>query len=440
MKKSLLFILGLIFTGFAVNVWATAKITRDSNNKFNFVKMSALGYSTMFQYTDTGAIVYTGQGYRAGSQWGRMVMMSSLQDVPSNYVAPRSASLDYALVDMYKDTLGHANVDISDFMGTLGTSDDQYVSSQEFLDIPRGGKYAATIYSDTLGYEYRDTIDILDDPSLRINCFSVKVGKDIDVTAKFNTGYPYDVDSYTDNETTRDTLYFVKNDSTLEKIYASQKKLSLKNADKPLIANIDTVSFKVSKPHVGRYKLVFNSDFAYGNKTFYIDVNDTLRAKATLNKSSYVLGTDKKATIHLTMDYGYPHILSTKAYPAPTIIIADKLLQREDTMYVTNDSLSGKDLSYSTDIDIPIDTISAASLATYGDTLKIRLSVSFNDAQQFETSLPLVFENATGIQDVNSDESVARRGIYLINGMKCNKKEDELSPGLYIIDGKKVLK
>ena len=109
-------------------------------------------------------------------------------------------------------------------------------------------------------------------------------------------------------------------------------------------------------------------------------------------------------------------------------------------MYVTNDSLSEKDLSYSTDIDIPIDTISAASLATYGDTLKIRLSVSFNDAQQFETSLPLVFENATGIQDVNSDESVARRGIYLINGMKCNKKEDELSPGLYIIDGKKVLK
>src|SRR5574344_497897 len=179
MKKSLLFILGLIFTGFAVNVWATAKITRASNNKFNFVKMSALGYSTMFQYTDTGAIVYTGQGYRAGSQWGRMVMMSSLQDVPSNYVAPRSASLDYALVDMYKDTLGHANVDISDFMGTLGTSDDQYVSSQEVLDIPRGGKYAATIYSDTLGYEYRDTIDILDDPSLRINCFSVKVGKDM---------------------------------------------------------------------------------------------------------------------------------------------------------------------------------------------------------------------------------------------------------------------
>jgi hypothetical protein len=54
--------------------------------------------------------------------------------------------------------------------------------------------------------------------------------------------------------------------------------------------------------------------------------------------------------------------------------------------------------------------------------------------------LPLVFENATGIQDINSDESVVRRGIYLINGMKCNKKEDELSPGLYIIDGKKVLK
>ena len=49
-----------------------------------------------------------------------------------------------------------------------------------------------------------------------------------------------------------------------------------------------------------------------------------------------------------------------------------------------------------------------------------------------ETDVP-----PTGIEEVKSNKTVAKSGVYTLDGRRVNA--DDLRPGLYIINGKKVM-
>ena len=49
-------------------------------------------------------------------------------------------------------------------------------------------------------------------------------------------------------------------------------------------------------------------------------------------------------------------------------------------------------------------------------------------------------KNTTGIDAATVDTPAARRGIYTLNGVRLNTSPDNLPAGIYVIDGRKVVK
>jgi len=63
------------------------------------------------------------------------------------------------------------------------------------------------------------------------------------------------------------------------------------------------------KTEIGRYIMRFETNWdAVATRDIPLSVEDTLRATITLDKDAYDFKTAKQATIHMTMDYGYPHL------------------------------------------------------------------------------------------------------------------------------------
>lgn len=164
----------------------------------------------------------------------------------------------------------------------------------------RGGVYAVRTYIDFMEFDKRDTITIKDDPTLRISSDTVvKTGNDANVTAFYNTGYPFDINSLTGNEYAKVTVYKHTADKTVAEMSTQQFQLHLKDEAHPLVAAIDTLNLRIQKPELGAYTIRFESNWnAINSRDLPISVQDTLRATVSLDKQTYNLSTDKKARLN----------------------------------------------------------------------------------------------------------------------------------------------
>ena len=52
----------------------------------------------------------------------------------------------------------------------------------------------------------------------------------------------------------------------------------------------------------------------------------------------------------------------------------------------------------------------------------------------------MIMPKDSGIDAVTTDVPAARRGIYNLQGIKMQGSIDELPAGIYIVDGKKIVK
>lgn len=55
-------------------------------------------------------------------------------------------------------------------------------------------------------------------------------------------------------------------------------------------------------------------------------------------------------------------------------------------------------------------------------------------------STVMIMPKDSGIDAVTTDVPAARRGIYNLQGIKMQGSIDELPAGIYIVDGKKIVK
>lgn len=55
-------------------------------------------------------------------------------------------------------------------------------------------------------------------------------------------------------------------------------------------------------------------------------------------------------------------------------------------------------------------------------------------------STVMIMPNGSGIDAVTTDVPAAHRGIYNLQGIKMQGSIDELAAGIYIVDGKKIVK
>lgn len=229
----------------------------------------------------TGAPSWDGKGLHVGVQSGGYELTSDV--VERDFVAPESSSLVFQAIDMYGDTAMSVTTkavqeyftDLQDFGLAWGQNKDALILGSTIM---RGGSYQINLSVVPDIFILTDTMDVKDEAGIRIAPFESKLGMDVDFLAHITTGYPYNPDTLTGNETLRWVVSRMNSDSTYTTILEGNKKLRLKDTAKPLLAGLDSMAFRLEKPRVGRYKIDFTSDFPAANITTAFDVQDTLRA------------------------------------------------------------------------------------------------------------------------------------------------------------------
>ena len=333
------------------------------------------------------------------------------------------------------------------------------------FDLARGGEYVFGSFIDFLNIDKEEPVTVYDNPSIRIIGDNlVKVGNDVQVTAFFNTGYPYDINSLTGEEYADVTLFKMETDSTAYELDKQRYPLlKLKDEAHPLLAGIDTVTVKMEKPEPGLYVLRYETNWtAVEGRDIYITVEDTLRATVTLDKEAYDLATDKSGRMTMTMDYRYPHIGAVRPDVEPTIrvfatLFKDKELKDSlmtDSLILVSDTLATKDLHYKGDWDLDWTKIDAAKLADIEEdvqpgeddpdsaeddgTYQLKVTIHFNGSQQFKkvipvamTPVPVGISPATALR--SDDEA-----IYTLSGLRVNTRHP-LKSGIYVRKGKKII-
>ena len=398
-----------------------------------------ISYDVRFENTS----IYDGDNPTAPPVEGELhagVIFSSFTLVSQNPPADadptpfKDSYYGHSLVSMYNDTMmcKFQNMDDWDF---IIYADQDIDGCNQVAVVDRGGQYAVSIGHFPDLYEYRDTVDILDVPSLRLNFNGVLTMRDtIRMTAKASTGYPFDMNALTGNEKLKWVMAFSDNDTTFTQIAEREKPLNLKEVDRPLIAGYDTLMIERKPEKPGAYAIGMSSDFAPANRVCRIIVNDTLRATISLDKESYVYGVDKQAKAHLTLDYGYPYVRSINKDSIPTVALSYALGADVDTMFVSSDTLRYRRMNM--EIDLPINLELVTDSVLEADTMKAKLNVfvDFNDQCHFKKELRIPFIDPTGVENIETEAVESRR--YNIMGLPA----DERTKGIIIENGKKRLR
>ncbi len=422
-----------------------------------FFQIKDYKFLTFYKYTtDFNIEPYSGEEYRAGIQSITYTLfgIQTDEDIPDTPLDTLIAF--FSMTDMYDKEHLRGNLsnstdileEVNEYL-EYGAGNDDVFSCPIFptFAFVRGGVYAVRNYIDFIDYDRRDTITIKDDPSLRLRGNNVvKTGEDVQLMAYFNTGYPFAMNDLTGEEYAKVTVLKHSNDdSTLSEKSTDQYKLNLRDNYHPLIAGIDSVDIRLEKPELGKYTLHIETNYKHiKSRDILVSVQDTLRASVSLDKQTYVLATDKKARLGLTMDYGYPHISAVKPDVLPTIRISAVIKQgaeQGDTLFcdslkMANDSLQTKDLAYKGDWELDLTKIDQSKLNDKEKQLYV--TIKFNNAQQYATTIPVSIQaNATSINQVSAT-SENNEAVYTLGGVRVSQKRS-LPAGIYIRGGKKII-
>lgn len=437
MKKIFTFICAMAI----IAVYASNEVV-GNNKDYDFITIQEDSLKTLsINFGDT---IITGTDYHAGHYIKVFKLLA--QNIPSDYNEPDTAYAYYNLQDMYGGELYDftENTNLSDYFGELGTLDTNWIAYNIIFTQNRGGVYSTSFGIQPLDYSSCDTIIVKDEPSLKTNNFSTKLGDDIDLIAYFNTGYPFSMDSLTGNEQAKYTFYKSINDSTMvETGYTDSLKLHLKDEAHPLIAGIDSMSVHIPSPTPGLYYLKFTSDWATANKTFVLSIQDTIRVATSFDKEEYNIGTEKSAKLNVHMEYGYPYIHSKDSLP-PSITLRTTIMNVKDSLYLANDSvvlasdtLATKTLNHDETLTIDLSKVTSDYLAEQHDSVFVQLEILFSGNEMYSKRILLPLKSGTtGINKVV--KAVAdKQSIYTIEGVKLNCSKEALRKGVYIINGKK---
>lgn len=327
--------------------------------------------------------------------------------------------------------------------------------------VSRGGQYVYRNDIPGLDYSYEETIEVKDNPSVRLSFHSVKVGEDIQVKATYNTGYPFDASQFSSGKQATMRLFALGKDNegnaTETEIMMAQKPLQLYRPDQPLLAAIDNLQLTLCEAAPGEYRLKMSSDWTQegaNRDDILITVSDTLRASARLSKSIYEAGKDNGLKVHVKMKYGYPYIQAQESDELPTVRINTFVLsnrevdgqQETDTLVrmttpIADAALAEKALDWEDDIVTPLlESQEAAPLAT--TTMQAQVSIEFNGKQQFITTIPFTYVPAstTAVKRLENDNAVDDTAMwYDLQGRRMPDNTNT-GKGIYLKNGQKIIK
>lgn len=425
-----------------IAVYADNKV-RGTSQDYSFIKVEEEPWVTSQIIKDDGTKEkWEGEGFHAGILVKPVNLLAT--DIPEDFQMPDTSYLYITITDMY----GRKHLEIieknaaQDFFSQMAEGQLDEIKKRSAMEvlISRGGVYSAEFGICPLDYSSCDTLEIVDEPSLSMKNLSVQLGDDLNATAYFNTGYPFDMNSLTGNESAKYVIYSYINDSTkVETGYTGSATLKLKDEDHPLIAGLDSMAIKMPCPSPGCYQVEVTSDWATGNKVYELIVKDTIKVTTSFDKAEYSLDVDKAAKLNVHMEYGYPYIAPTESYPVPTVALKTTLMNETDSLVFASDTLASKTLNHDAEVEIDLSKITNDYLSEHNDSVNLTLNVTFSGANMYSKKYVLmVRQNSTGIKTLKLEEK-ANSAIYTIGGVKMNCNKEALPKGLYIINGKKEI-
>ena len=396
-----------------------------------------------------------GEELRSG-QINVNVTINAINETGDDVVTPANQLLHVSFTDPYGRIpfLSESNDVVSDMFRELKYSDILKIMNFGGV-ICRGGQYVYRNYIPGIDYKFEETVEVKDEPSARVRYNSVKVGKDIEVKAFYNTGYPYDVNQFNGSEKATLRLFALGKDNNGNpketEVLMTEKPLRLYRPDQPLVAALDSIKLTYCDPEPGQYRLQMESNWMQegaNRDNILITVNDTVRCFAALDKSKYVAGTDTDMKLHMKLNYGYPYVTAETSDNYPTVTINTYVMTSDDntaetiqtsTFKITGAYLADQPLDWEGDIKTA-EYIEENEKTPLSDTsLYIKVEVVINGYTQYTKIIPFDYIAETTPNSIRAitDNQPADDHWYDIQGIRMDSKPAQ--SGIYIQNHKKVI-
>lgn len=177
---------------------------------------------------------------------------------------PNNTFATVSLTNIYGEVHHNEVRDLVGFYTRSVFSNKSEARDNTVIVVTRGGQYTFQVEIDALNYKETKNLtingsagfDFKDNKPKTINC-----GKDTVLYVTCNTGYPYDYSSLKGDEYARATVYRINADDTETELHSHEISLPFKQANQPLIAQVDTLYIGFEKPEVGKYRVHLESNW-----------------------------------------------------------------------------------------------------------------------------------------------------------------------------------
>ncbi len=404
----------------ASSLWAAPLKAQDGDyiplaEPYDFLAIKNINLSTTTILDKTGQPVFwTGEYLHTGIQNFQMALIVC-GEVPENVDVPENPSYIWEIRDPAGSIIEKGERNLSLIFKYLDSFSGTGLNSK--FTIVRGGEYKLSARITPELFSYEKQITLMDEPGIRMINVTSDVNAPLCPEVTLTSGYPYEPAEITGEKHLHWQVTPI--DSPTDLIIEKDEVFELKS-DTPVLAAISTLYFPVEGLDPGEYLYTVTSDdFAPANNSFTAFVYDVLMPDITLDRSIYTAGKSNEANLKVEMNYSYPYVGVNSSYDKPTITVCAELLNEETSVSYSDEAWADSDMHCLAELKVPLEKVTTEVVDEYNGEIPLNLTVKFNDATKFNTTVILPFEkDSSGIDGILTDDTVKENARYNLQGIR----------------------
>lgn len=367
----------------------------------DFLEVRNAKVFTSFIMEDGTPKEWTGEGYHAGIQVFTFLCTNG-KDIPKDFAVPANPTSYVTVRDLSGNVVAGDSKDETQTFRKLKYSKNFKYSPAISVGVFRGGEYKFTGGLSPELYTFEQDIVLPDEPGAQVSGSVVSVEDGLSPLVTITSGYPYDPQAVAGEHSLHWSV--VAANAPGEVIIDETETFTL-SSEIATLAAIDELHLTVPDAEPGEYIFTLTSDYSPANRTFTAKVNDVLKADVVLDKSAFVFGEDKDATLSVDLSYGYPYIALDDATGEHTVTVTTTLLGTSTSNKFSNPAWGESEMQLTKDIKVSFDEVTEDVLAEYDDKLPLDVVVYFNGMAQYSKTFDLMFEHdSAGVESVEAND------------------------------------
>lgn len=382
---------------------------------YDFLAIKNVKLFTTYILDKTGQPVFwSGEELHTGLQTIQMPLIVC-NEIPENVVAPENPSFIYEIRDMEGNVIAKTETDLSIVFKTLEFFSGQLLSKG--ITVVRGGEYELSARISPELFSFEKQITLMDEPGIRMINVTSDVNTPLCPEVTLTSGYPYEPAEFTGEKHLHWQVTPI--DSPTDLIIEKDEVFELKS-DTPVLAAISTLYFPVEGLEPGEYLYTVTSDdFAPANNSFTAFVYDVLMPDINLDRSIYTAGKSNEANLKVEMNYSYPYVGVSSSYDKPTVTVCAQLLNDETSVSYSDEAWADSDMHCLAELKVPLEKVTTEVVDEYNGEIPLKITVKFNNATKFNTTVILPFEkDSSGIDGILTNDTVKENVRYNLQGIR----------------------